>query len=333
MKKEASYTDLSLSDDNKPNLFHSLYDYEKSNNEFAFAGRYLQIDRGRSVFEQDCIYLPDLILRRVWFSHTLMQEVVIRDGWITFIFTPASLTKTASWDGISVSTNMLAIFHSKREHTALTPSRWFSIEIDIAEPLIGKEDLFLENIIANAINPQKGLFRLPAPIAVKIRHNLGILLDHYALQSNTALSAEALRSLRRQILDQLALAADFVHEHLSARSGLSYHQSYQLVLKAQSLLDEQLRNNPTIDSLACQLNVTVRTLQRSFKKVLGISPKQYILACRLDMARREIYRRGSRGTIIDVAYEFNFASLSRFIEQFDRHFGYSPSIIKRSILT
>ncbi len=207
------------------------------------------------------------------------------------------------------------------------PAGWSTIEIDIADHLIDREGLVHDRVLNGAEDPAKGQLPLNAIDADAIKRNLTDLFARHLPGTSTAALQHQALELRRQILDLLAAAAEIGSGETTRTFSPNIYQAYRLVRKARGVLDEQLPHNPTIDSVAFQLGVTTRTLQRAFLIVLGASPKQYFLARKLDVARRILRRSGS--SVVDVAHDLGFASASRFAEQFSRQFGQTPSTVIR----
>lgn len=105
------------------------------------------------------------------------------------------------------------------------------------------------------------------------------------------------------------------------------HNSY---LKAElSMLCEFLRANLTSPISLTEMEkicgLTARTLQRSFLKGLGLSPKQWLIKQRLHAARAVIKNPHHRITITSLAYDFCFSSPSEFARYYKLEFGELPS--------
>lgn len=66
-------------------------------------------------------------------------------------------------------------------------------------------------------------------------------------------------------------------------------------------------------------------LQRQFKRVMGLSPRQYQEACRLRVIKSQL-RHGQ--SVTDALYEAGMGSSSRLYEKVDQHFGMTPSQYK-----
>ncbi len=67
---------------------------------------------------------------------------------------------------------------------------------------------------------------------------------------------------------------------------------------------------------------------RLFRQVLGVTPHQYLLRCRLRRAAR-LLSEDAR-SITDVAFDAGFADLSNFVRSFHRAAGVSPGHFRRA---
>ena len=79
---------------------------------------------------------------------------------------------------------------------------------------------------------------------------------------------------------------------------------------------------PTLAALAKRAGLSVHHFHRVFKKVTGVTPREYAAAHRAMRVRRELKR--SR-TVTDAIYESGFNSGSRFYAKTDQMLGMTPS--------
>ena len=82
------------------------------------------------------------------------------------------------------------------------------------------------------------------------------------------------------------------------------------ILRACELIDAN--DAVTLDRLASELDVSPYHLQRSFKQIIGVSPKKYAEAKRMERFKRQV-RGGS--DIVTAIYESGFGSSSRLYEK------------------
>jgi AraC family transcriptional regulator of adaptative response/methylated-DNA-[protein]-cysteine methyltransferase len=96
----------------------------------------------------------------------------------------------------------------------------------------------------------------------------------------------------------------------------------KLVRAAIALIDEADETQPTLNDLGAKLGVSPFHLQRTFKKALGVSPREYAEATRLDRFKMAV-RAG--GTVAGALYEAGYGSSSRLYESASRRLGMTPA--------
>jgi AraC family transcriptional regulator, regulatory protein of adaptative response / methylated-DNA-[protein]-cysteine methyltransferase len=79
---------------------------------------------------------------------------------------------------------------------------------------------------------------------------------------------------------------------------------------------------PSLDALAAEVGTTPDTLRRDFRRVLGVSPKQYADALRVERLREEL--RDGRD-VTGALYTAGYGSSSRLYEQSDARLGMTPA--------
>jgi AraC family transcriptional regulator of adaptative response/methylated-DNA-[protein]-cysteine methyltransferase len=77
----------------------------------------------------------------------------------------------------------------------------------------------------------------------------------------------------------------------------------------------------TLDALARRAGISPFHLQRSFKALVGVSPREYAEAVRVAQFKREL--RSGR-SVTDAAYEAGYGSSSRVYEGIDARLGMTP---------
>jgi transcriptional regulator GlxA family with amidase domain len=91
-----------------------------------------------------------------------------------------------------------------------------------------------------------------------------------------------------------------------------------------------LRDNPgepvSVAELSRLVGVSERTLRAAFHDVIGISPKRYDIAQRLQAAHQALCRADPGATTVtDVAMTYGFFELGRFAGRYRHTFGEMPS--------
>ena len=96
------------------------------------------------------------------------------------------------------------------------------------------------------------------------------------------------------------------------------------VKKSREFIHAHLTEELTIELIAAQSGVSVRTLHNGFQHYLGISPMKYVKSQRLEGAYQDIKMANTHG-ITEVALKWGFSHLGRFAQEFKKRYGFLPS--------
>src|SRR5438552_3459632 len=99
-----------------------------------------------------------------------------------------------------------------------------------------------------------------------------------------------------------------------------------LVRQACRLIEEHHEETLTLADLGTALDVSPAHLQRVFKRITGITPRQYADACRLDQLKA---RLKTRSTVTMAMYEAGYGSSSRLYERASSQLGMTPATYRR----
>jgi AraC family transcriptional regulator of adaptative response/methylated-DNA-[protein]-cysteine methyltransferase len=80
--------------------------------------------------------------------------------------------------------------------------------------------------------------------------------------------------------------------------------------------------NPRLEELSRRAALSPFHLQRSFKAVTGVTPKQFADGCRMEALKAHLR---SRGSVTEAIYEAGFGSSSRVYEKADTRLGMTPA--------
>ena len=100
----------------------------------------------------------------------------------------------------------------------------------------------------------------------------------------------------------------------------------ELITRVTEFVNENLDGKLTLESLSREAGLSPFHFQRVFKKALGISPRQYVEAQRLERLKRSL-NRGE--TVTDSVYDAGFTSTSRLYEKGSRTLGVHPGTFRR----
>ena len=130
-------------------------------------------------------------------------------------------------------------------------------------------------------------------------------------------------NLAKNISDQLIherirLPNDFQRMNLRSRLGVSHPK----LLNAVSIMEENLEEPLSQKELASKSNISLRQLERLFKKYISNTPNQYYLKLRLERAQNLLMQTSM--SILSVALASGFTSSSHFSKCYKAQFGISP---------
>lgn len=94
------------------------------------------------------------------------------------------------------------------------------------------------------------------------------------------------------------------------------------LVRARDLLHADVQRGATLAELAAASGLSRAFLARTFAQTFGTPPHRYLVALRLEQAKRAL----ARGTsVTDACVESGFESLGTFSSSFHRRVGVSPS--------
>jgi AraC-like DNA-binding protein len=100
------------------------------------------------------------------------------------------------------------------------------------------------------------------------------------------------------------------------------------LLRARDLVDSRYAEPLDLSTLAREAHVSPRHFSRSFRRVFGETPYQYLLTRRLERARHLL--RTTDMSVAEVCLEVGFTSVGSFTTTFRRHVGVSPTTFRKA---
>ena len=100
----------------------------------------------------------------------------------------------------------------------------------------------------------------------------------------------------------------------------------EMVLRVCRSIEAQTEAMPSLTELGEELNVSPHHLQRTFKSITGITPRQYAAAHRLKQFKSRIKEGGD---VAGAMYDAGFGSSSRLYEKASGQMGMTPATYRR----
>lgn len=99
----------------------------------------------------------------------------------------------------------------------------------------------------------------------------------------------------------------------------------QYVLQSKRYIDENYDEDISLESIREVAGVSAGKLRDAFKEYTGTTPMQYLKRVRLNRAREELLKSGTRQNVSSVALDAGFNHLGRFSIEYKKAFGESPT--------
>lgn len=177
---------------------------------------------------------------------------------------------------------------------------------------------------------QRGLFSADRPLtalrnpdraAQKYREVIDFVMNRPE-QDAPMLTAHAM-ALIASALEQTQTSAESLNVNSDA-----VRSDHPLVAEALQVIWNNSHQRVSVDMIAKQVGVTRRTLERHFKKHLGRTLLQELVACRIQRAKRLL--KETHVPIKYVAYAAGFSSLPNLCKVFRREVGTTPGSYRES---
>ena len=101
------------------------------------------------------------------------------------------------------------------------------------------------------------------------------------------------------------------------------------VSRAVRTIDDDPHEQLTLETLANEAGLSPYHFLRTFERLTGVTPHQYVLRARLRKAAMRL--AGGSERITDVAFDCGFGDISNFNRAFRGEFGVSPRVFRRAL--
>lgn len=176
--------------------------------------------------------------------------------------------------------------------------------------------LLCQSRVDVAAGPGAGLARLIHFVAKEMDHPAGLLA-----------TPQLRASLTDALLTALLTCTNPTQDQIAAASGRPVTPG--VVRRAQAYIEAHVGDPITVTDIAQEVGVSVRALQASFAKYLGVSPHQYLTGWRLDLARRQLLDAQPNTSVAQIAAGAGFPHPSQFAAAYRRRFDETPVQTRR----
>ena len=121
------------------------------------------------------------------------------------------------------------------------------------------------------------------------------------------------------VYSRIRSGSDQQRMHLRDRLDVSN----PIVVKSVEIMEENTEDPLSTRAIAERVNISLRELERQFRRWLDVTPGRYYRDLRLDKARTMLLH--STSSITEVAFSCGFSSVASFSRSYKAKFGHSPS--------
>ena len=293
--------------------FQELEEFQRSLNLTQQPMGIAQLERGQPLISSSQVELDGLQLASFEMSHRVKFETQLKPCESVLVL-KQHRAMHCTWNGLPFPSWGAALMRGGHTYDVVHESGFASLEITLPESVLTESGLTEPEADPAQIALSEAEARLHA-------RRLHLLLADDGLGSRSPSAArELVLSTCESVMSRLDAAA-----HPKIPMGLARSR----VTRAERIIAGNLENPLDLPWLARSIGVSTCTLRREFVQVMGIPPKAYLLARRLEAAKRAL-RRGT-STVADVSDRYGFSHPSRFAEHYKRHFGERPSVTVRSL--
>lgn len=245
--------------------------------------------------------------------------------------------------------NLNSHFHNMHEFIYITSGQ-VNIKIDEKESVVGAGSIiFLNKFEWHSIRiietPYERYYGMLSPAAMdrKIRdvRLLSVFKNRpaqFAHILDTGPLALRIEEYCRRIWEEYSGSKQCKEEIMSCNLYLMLVELYQefqsffpyspspvanQILEMQSYIDLNFKEDIRIEKLAETFFVNPFYASHMFKKMVGLSPKQYLINCRMSYAKDILIHEHC--TVAETAYCSGFRDVNNFIKCFKKHFNMTPN--------
>ena len=181
--------------------------------------------------------------------------------------------------------------------------------------------------LVEAIGDHESIWTVGALPPVPELMVLAELADNAAARRSSVALDEAGLLLAARFVELAGNATTAKSAASDRKPGIDPARDRRRAVEAALWLEEHAHQAVDLDMVSRQAGLSPFHFLRLFARVLGVTPHQYLVRCRLRHAARLL--ADPARSVTDVAYDVGFADLSNFVRTFRRAAGVSPRMFRK----
>ena len=263
---------------------------------------------------------PGMIINTAWLSGSTLQQASTPEDMRTFAL-PLQLPNTYSWRGLPVDELTFMSFPSDRELFSVMGADSEVLTLSLVQESVD------DCLRSWELDPEV-FFDLPrtavltAPQHAKLCRDLRLLSEFMMRYSADDRFTQLSLGMQEYLVE--TMLAPVTTELV--RATVVTPGAVRRVNKAAEYMLAHLGEPITVAGLAQQVGCSRRSLEQSFKRYAGTSPKRFLQLTRLESCRRALLRADPADQVAPIARQFGFWHMGQFSADYRRRYGERPSI-------
>lgn len=286
---------------------------------------FVQLDRGAFASKIRQIGSDGTQVGECSLNRKMQQAGLAPPGGRTFIIQKHPFGELL-WRRHRAGANHLLCSPANADFESVSPSGFHIYGVTVPWETIERVAATLEIPINASLFLGRDCVELTTAAMSHLRQQIGILLEWISpLQEGRPEALRAYRIKRDQVIGDLVglwLNGASRHPPVMARGR------DRVIKSALDYIAAHEREPLTVSAICAATGASERTIQYAFKEHLQTTPKQYLLARRLNGVRNEL-RASDRGHVRDLSAVWGFTHQGQFAAAYRQTFGESPSVTLR----
>lgn len=281
-----------------------------------------QLGRGSLNAHMDQVTTPSIDVVHLTMGNSVHQTGTSRTGYQNFAVVQPGCPDY-QWCGRPVGAGHIMSFDPVNGYESISPAGFSAFSVGFEENLL--LDVAEAMKVAPEIFGQLGLAQIPGE--PRVSYFLAALVDRMNNLCRRPSDAVAwTQEAERQICEDFVLMV--ASDDNSVRAA-PLRQRAKLLHWTVNYIEEQAHEAVSVSELCAAAGVSVRTLERSFKESLGITPRAVIKKVRLEGVRRALSQFDAEVPIHEVAGTWGFWHMGDFARDYLREYGELPREVRK----
>ena len=256
------------------------------------------------------IQLPSMQIVYSQMDGGVMFDYVSPEDCITFSIMK-NITQTAGTDHIKLKTGMIAVTDDKKRYNFHCSGPVELLDISLrkdADPRLLKK--LTKAVDKYYIDSELKMTTLIKSFITEFVTNETTLERELSMQMQMQISEAMLKLLEEQ-------EAQTPH----------FTKSEKIAIEIKQKLFKHMDHTMSVETLAKNHNISVKSLQNAFRFLYGLRPNEYMRLLKLNLVHHELTQSNASHTSVQkVARKWGFRHMGRFSKYYTELFGENPSI-------